>query len=287
MPSPTPPTSVLHALRRVMRPLVRLMLKKGVTYTYFADMLKGVFVEVAEQEFRLDDKSPSDSRISLITGVHRKDVRRLRDVPHDVSDQLPEAVSLGAHLVSTWMSTPPFCVRPGQAAPLPRLASAGGGQSFDALVGHVSKDIRARVVLDEWLRLGIVRIDDEDRVHLETTAFVPQKGFDEKAAYFGHNVHDHACAAVHNLTADGPAFFERSVHYDALSPASIEQLRHAVSVDGMQTLIAFNTLASQLEARDATGAEAQQRVTIGLYFYTEASAAPPIAAADESGNTPP
>ncbi|MCC4118546.1 DUF6502 family protein [Aromatoleum toluclasticum] len=269
MHSPTPPTSLLQALRRVMRPLVRLMLRKGVTYTYFSDMLKGVFVEVAEQEFRLDAKAPSDSRISLLTSVHRKDVKRLRSQPPDVEDDLPAAISLGAHLVSTWQTSASFCTRPGEPAPLPRLASTGGERSFDALVARVSKDIRARVVLDEWLRLGIVRVDEHDRVHLETAAFIPQKGFDEKAAYFGHNVHDHACAAVHNLTAEGPPYFERSVHYDALSTASIARLRDAVANEGMQALIAFNTLAADLEAQDAQGPDARQRVTIGLYFYSE------------------
>lgn len=269
MHSPTPPTSLLRALRRVMRPLVRLMLRKGVTYTYISDMLKGVFVEVAEQEFRLDANAPTDSRISLLTGVHRKDVKRLRNQPPDVADDLPAAVSLGAHLVSTWQTTAPFCTQPGEPAPLARLASTGGERSFDALVARVSKDIRARVVLDEWLRLGIARVDEHDRVHLETAAFIPQKGFDEKAAYFGHNVHDHACAAVHNLTADGLPYFERSVHYDALSPASIERLRDAVANEGMQALIAFNTLASDLEAQDAQAPDARQRVTIGLYFYSE------------------
>jgi uncharacterized protein DUF6502 len=252
-----------------MRPLVRLMLRKGVTYTYFSDMLKGIFVEVAAGEFGLDDKAPSDSRISLITGVHRKDVRRLRDAAPESVGDLPEALSLGAHLVSIWMSRPPFCERPGRPAPLPRLASTGGECSFDALVAQASKDIRARVVLDEWLRLGIVRIDEQERVHLQTTAFVPQKGFDEKAAYFGHNLHDHACAAVHNLTTEARPFFERSVHYDALSPASVETLRGAVSTDGMQALIGFNALAAQLETRDAGAGTPAQRITIGLYFYTE------------------
>lgn len=72
------PPSMLSALRRVMRPLVRLMLRKGVTYTMFADLLKEVFVDVAHREFRLDGTVPTDSRVSLLTGVHRKDVRRLR-----------------------------------------------------------------------------------------------------------------------------------------------------------------------------------------------------------------
>ena len=91
---PTLPPSLLPALRSVMRPLVRLMLRKGVTFSSFVNLLKEVFVEVAEREFRLDGKPPSDSRINLLTGVHRKDVRRLRSqVPEDEAS-LPEAVSL-------------------------------------------------------------------------------------------------------------------------------------------------------------------------------------------------
>lgn len=269
MQLPTLPPSLLPALQHVMRPLVRLMLKKGVTYTRFADLLKEIFVDVAEREFRLDDTAPTDSRISLLTGVHRKDVRRLRAKAAGQDVALPEIISFGAHLVSVWLNNSPFCAQPGRPLPLARLASMGGECSFDALVAQVSKDIRARVVLDEWLRLGVVRIDDQDCVHLETMAFIPQKGFDEKAAYFRHNLHDHACAAVHNLTEAGEPFFERSVHYDSLSPAAACQLREAVQAEGMQMLIGFNQLAAELEERDVPPPDSRQRITIGLYFYTE------------------
>lgn len=269
MQSPTIPPSMLSALRRVMRPLVRLMLRKGVTYTMFADLLKEVFVDVAHREFRLDGTVPTDSRISLLTGVHRKDVRRLRSEGGASFAALPENITLGAQLVNMWTTGKPFCSALGQALPLPRLASVGGDCSFDALVARISTDIRGRVVLDEWLRLGIVRLDDQDCVHLEAQAFVPQKGFDEKAAYFGHNLHDHACAAVHNLSGDGQPFFERSVHYDALSPASVDYLRAAVDKDGMQMLLAFSRLASDLEEADVPSAEQRQRITVGLFFYTE------------------
>jgi len=262
---------MLSALRRVMRPLVRLMLRKGVTYTMFTDVLKEVFVDVAHREFRLDGKVPTDSRISLLTGVHRKDVRRLRSENDTSLAELPENITLGAQLVNVWTSSPPFCSEAGQALALPRLASVGGDCSFDALVAKISTDIRGRVVLDEWLRLGIVRLDDQDCVHLEAQAFVPQKGFEEKAAYFGHNLHDHACAAVHNLSGEGLPFFERSVHYDALTPASVDTLREAVVKDGMQTLLAFSRLAAELENTDVPGHEQRQRITVGLYFYTEAT----------------
>ncbi|KJZ34272.1 DUF6502 family protein [Pseudomonas sp. B21-040] len=270
MQSSTLPMSLLKALRHVMRPLVRLMLRKGVTYLVFADLLKEVFVDVADREFRLDDKAPTDSRISLLTGVHRKDVRRLRNTSDPASSTLPANVTFGAQLVNAWSSAP-FCDNAGQPLPLPRLASVGGDRSFDALVAMVSTDIRARVVLDEWLRLGVVRLDEQECVHLEVQAFVPQKGFDEKTAYLGHNLHDHACAAVHNLSSEGPAFFERSVHYDALAPTSVEALREAVASEGMQALLSFNRLAAELEFQDLPSPEPRQRITVGLYFYTEAS----------------
>ena len=275
MQSPVLPPSMLSALRRVMRPLVRLMLRKGVTYTMFTDVLKEVFVDVAHREFRLNDTAPTDSRISLLTGVHRKDVRRLRNEGDTARATLPDNITLGAQLVNVWTNTPPFCSAPGQARALARLASVGGDCSFDALVARVSTDIRGRVVLDEWLRLGVVRLDEQDCVHLEAHAFVPQKGFDEKAAYFGHNLHDHACAAVHNLSGEGQPFFERSVHYDALSPASVEHLRDVVAKDGMQTLLAFSRLAAELESVDEPGIEQRQRITVGLYFYTEATDSDP------------
>ena len=270
MQSSTLPTSLLKALRHVMQPLVRLMLRKGVTYLVFADLLKEVFVEVADREFRLGEKAPTDSRISLLTGVHRKDVRRLRNTSDPAASTLPENITFGAQLVNAWAKAP-FCNDAGQPLPLPRLASVGGDRSFDALVAQVSTDIRARVVLDEWLRLGVVRLDEQERVHLEAQAFVPQKGFDEKTAYLGHNLHDHACAAVHNLSSEGPAFFERSVHYDALAPMSVEALREAVASEGMQALLSFNRLAAELEFRDLPSLEPRQRITVGLYFYTEAT----------------
>jgi hypothetical protein len=284
MQLPTLPPSLLPALQHVMRPLVRLMLKKGVTYTSFANLLKEIFVDVAEREFRLDDKPPTDSRISLLTGVHRKDIRHLRAKAAGQEASLPEIISFGAHLVSVWLNNTPFCEQPGRPLPLARLASNGGECSFDWLVAQVSKDIRARVVLDEWLRLGIVRIDDQDRVHLETMAFIPQRGFDEKAAYFRHNLHDHACAAVHNLTEDGEPFFERSVHYDSLSSAAVSQLREAVKAEGMQVLIGFNHLAAELEERDVPNPDSRQRITIGLYFYTEPS--PPAVSTPTTASSP-
>ncbi|MBV5344757.1 MAG: hypothetical protein JZU63_04105, partial [Rhodoferax sp.] len=82
---------------------------------------------------------------------------------------------------------------------MPRQGNLLGEASFDRLVASESTDIRARAVLDEWLRLGIVELDADDNVRLISDAFVPKKGFEEKAYFLGRNLHDHIAASVHNL----------------------------------------------------------------------------------------
>jgi hypothetical protein len=77
----TPRPSLLSALRRLLRPLVKLLTAQGLTYPMLADLLKQIYVDVAVREFALGEAAPTDSRVSLLTGVHRKDVKRLRGAP--------------------------------------------------------------------------------------------------------------------------------------------------------------------------------------------------------------
>lgn len=262
----TAPTALLIVVRHVLRPLAKLMLAKGITYPLLTNLLKSLFVEVAEQEFKLDRKSQTDSRISLLSGVHRKDVKRLRR-QETANHVPPEAVSLGAQLVAAWTGLPRYLDRHGSPKPLPRLASGSGSLSFEGLVESISKDIRSRAVLDEWLRLGVAHVDEEDCVCLNVDAFIPEKGFEEKAYYFGHSLHDHAAAGIHNLLGQKPPFLERIVHYDSLSPGSVEKLSTLSEKLGMQALKEVNRQALQLEKKDASKADAGQRITFGVYFF--------------------
>jgi hypothetical protein len=265
----TTPPSLLAALRHLLRPLVRLLVGHGITYPMLTEMLKQIYVDVADRDFALDGESPTDSRVSLLTGVHRKDVRRFRSTGPAETEAMPEAVALGAQLVSAWTTRREFVDARGRPRPLARLASQGAGRSFEALVASVSKDIRPRSVLDEWLRLGVVELDAQDRVVLRTGAFVPSRGLDEKAFYLGHNVHDHLAAAVHNVLEAGPRpYLERSVHYDGLEAHSVEELAALATQAGMKALHAVNRRANECEARDQKLPTQKERITFGVYFYS-------------------
>ena len=265
----TTPLTLVSALKQVLRPLIKLMLAKGLTFTYLIELLKEIFVEVADKDYKINNKPSTDSHLSLLTGIHRKDIKRLRNGSQTVDEGIPPNVSLGSRLVSIWTSEARFLDENNQPKPLPRFAKEGGEISFEGLVAGVSKDIRSRVVLDEWLRIGIVHFNDEKCVCLNTAAFIPSQGFDEKAYYFGESLHDHAAAAISNLLGGAKPYLERSVYYDALSTSSIQQLAEQSEKLGMETLLAINKQAMALEQGDIPENNAKYRMRFGIYFYSE------------------
>jgi hypothetical protein len=257
-----------EVLRHLLRPLVRLLVEQGVPFGELAELLKGVYVDVALRDFPLAEKQPTDSRVTLLTGVHRKDVKRLREQPRSAHDP-PHTVALGALLVARWTGTAAFLDDEGRPRALPRHA-VRRGPSFESLVASVSKDIRARAVLDEWLRLGIVQLDRDDRVCLNAEAFVPARGIEEKLFYLGRNLHDHIATAVHNVAGRRPVFLERSVYYPNLTAASVSELAKLAARAGMEALQAVNRRGLELTRSDAGRNDATQRMNFGLYFYEAA-----------------
>jgi hypothetical protein len=266
-PLSAPAKPILAAVKRLLRPLVRLLINKGIGLAAMTELLKEVYVSVAIGEIENGDaasaRGPSDSRVSVMTGVHRKDVKRLRNLSSE-DFVAPRTVSLGAQIVARWLASPDMTDGQGRPIPLPRQAA--DGPSFDALVESISTDVRPRTVLDDWLRLGVARLEGE-RVVLNQAAFVAPKGLEEKSFYLGRNIADHIAAAAHNLIGEGSPQLDRSVHYSNLTESSVKTLAEAAERTGMQALLALNRMALELAARDKGDPAAIRRINFGLYFH--------------------
>ena len=270
-PSTGPTPALVRAVRQMLRPLVGLLIDHGLTYNWLSKLLKVIFVDVAEDEFKLDNKEQTDSRISLLTGVNRKEVRRIRGENKEAFEP-PSSIFIGAQLVAIWTTEERFTEKNGAPAALPRLSSTERRSdlgSFEELVELVSKDIRPRAILDEWLRLGAVSLNHNDMVCLEIDAFIPNQGFDEKAFYLGRNVHDHMAAARANVQNEVPPFTERGVYYDYLSQQSVAKLNKLSKKRGMELLKEINGEARKLQMADKKSKTAKERMNFGIYFYTE------------------
>jgi hypothetical protein len=262
----------------MLRPLVRLMMRNGVTFPVLADLLRGLFVEVAAKDLLTDPRARTDSRISLLTGVHRKEIRRLREAPPD-SEAVPEVVTLSSQIIARWLGSRDWVDEAGLPKPLPRIGRPDAPQSFDALIASITTDVRPRAVLDDWLSQGIVTLDPDDVVHLETAAFIPRAGGEDQLFYLARNLHDHIAAAAANVSASGaPPFLDRSLHYDRLTPEAAVRLDAFAREAGIRVLLEANRLALDLvEGEAAAPIGPTRRVNFGIYSYIEdeASADPP------------
>lgn len=261
-------------IRRILRPLVRLMLSKGVTFPSLVELLKRTFVEAAEQDFSIQGKPQTASRISLLTGVHRKDVKRIREQPDPGEDEFHKLAPLGSRLIAAWSSLDEYTDENGEPKRLPRLASQGGGHSFEELAAKVSKDVRPRTILDELQQQGAISIGDDGLVELVVSAFIPEQDLEQKLFYFGNNLHDHTAAAVSNVIGKSAPWLERSVHYDDLSAESVVELHKLSERLGMQVLKAVNRRAMQLDQNGSGNAGDRRRVTFGVYFFGESAEMP-------------
>jgi len=250
-------------IARLLRPLVRLFIRCGATYPALCELLRELYVNVAVHDFPLSGKDQTDSRISLLTGIHRKEIRRLRGIGAPVRS-VPAAVSRTTQIVAKWLADPRFADASGAPAALRRAQEEGEGPSFEQLVEEVTRDVRPRAVLDEWLDRKIVEIDSFGRVALTEAAIAPRKGDERQLYYFGRNLHDHIAAAAANVTADAPPFMERAVHYEGLSEQEARRLE-ALSRDlAMIALQAANREAQASLAADDGGA---WRWNFGVYVY--------------------
>ncbi len=262
------------ALRRILRPLVRAMVAKDVPFPILADRLKEMYVEVATNDFRLGSKRMTDSRISLLTGLQRKDIRAVR-ARLERADAEPNQPGAGPlpRVVARWLGVAAYLGPSGGPKRLPRVAQ--DGSSFESLVAEVSRDIHARTVLDEMVRLGLVEHDaDDDCVQLVAPGFVPSRGDVELLGYFGANLGEHAEAAVANLLASpepGP-FYERAVHYNQLSPAALEELDGLARRMQQEVLSKLSARALVLQQRDAGREGASGRFRCGAFIYLQESA---------------
>jgi hypothetical protein len=270
---PLPPAPLLKAARRLLRPLVRLMMHSGLTFPILADMLRALFVDVAVNDILADPKARTDSRISLLTGVHRKEIRRLRELPADRAAGIPDVITVGSQIIARWAGTPSFTDEAGHPRPLPRIHhdAADAEPSFDALVESITSDVRSRAVLDDLLGHGIVSIDSNDHVQLNTAAFIPRPGGEEQLFYFARNLHDHVAAAVANISASGaPRFLDRSVHYDRLTSAQAQELENYARAAAMKVLLDVNRRAlAMTESAADTAAAASRRINLGIFVFDD------------------
>ena len=257
------------AVLRLLRPLVRILLRNGVSYNTFSDFVKWVYVDVASKEFGIEGRKQSTSRVSVITGLSRKEVMRVRKLPKPDDSASTERYNRAARVIAAWRRDRNFLDAEGKPTPLPM---AGPNVSFSELVKRFSGDVPVRATLDELIRVGAVERLEDGRVSLLTRTYVPQSSDADKLHILGTDVAHLISTFDHNLKSDpiGP-FFQRKVAYDNLPDEILPGFRK-YSAKRAQTLLENLDRWLAQHDRDVTPTvkgTGRNNAGIGIYYFEE------------------
>lgn len=230
-------------LDSLLAPIARLCVARGVLFPELVERVKAQFVSAAIDQIT---GKVTDSRISVMTGLQRRDISRLRSA----SDIPAPRVNHLSRLVGQWV------VQGG--APLDR-------PTFDALAQSIRRDVHPATMLAQLVDAGTVAVTDADKVELRARSYQPLPGTGAQMDYLARNGGDFLSASVANVVQDTAPFFERAVHYNHLSPDAVAVLEAEYRAAQMQLLEQINARAAELQASDP----GPMRFRAGGYFYKE------------------
>lgn len=241
-------TLILAAVKKALRPLIRMLILSGLSYKDFTDVMRGAFLDEAHQSMVAAGKDVSVSRLSLMSGIHRKDVAAYLKSPEDfispADKHKPSGPSAAFSVFSEWVSNPKMPV----VLPYAKQDSA---QTFTSLCEKLTTDVRPKAIVDELIRLGLV-LYEGGIVTLKKDAFVPENDFDYKLKFFSQNIYEHLESVSTNVMDEGPRKFERLAIHNNLTDDDIEVLRAYVDKHGMELLKSVYHQAEDMASRNAS-----------------------------------
>lgn len=292
MPFPTshslaepPAHALLGDVAVMLAPLVRWLIDSGVPLGTLVETLKAVYLAEARDDLTRRGRRVTDSALSVLTGLHRKEVKALMKA-HPGPDLGGARAALArvaptpaALLFTRWVTEPRFRIDGVVRRELPRH---GPMPSFEALAREVSSDVHPRTLLEDLRRLGLVDVQP-DTVYLLSDRFV-LPGCDPLAVQtMAVNVGDHIAAATHNLRARVPQdrLLEQSVFASGLNPedaAALGELARRLWAPMLESMVhaaqasLTDNAASPVEGAPASGHVTRMR--LGVYYYLESQPTP-------------
>jgi len=263
--------SLYAAILRLLRPLARILLRSGVSFSTFSDLAKWIYVDIATKEFGIEGRKQSTSRVSVITGLSRREVMRVRKLPRPDVTASTERHNRAARVIAAWRRESEFHDPEGKPALLPM---EGRGATFSELVKRFSGNVPSRAILDELIRVGAVERRDDGKIGLLTRAYIP-KGLDaHKLNILGTDVHHLVATIDHNLKPETiEPRFQRKVSYDNLPDEVLPKFRKLFAKRSQALLENADQWLAQRD-RDITPTvkgSGSNRAGFGIFFFEESN----------------
>ncbi len=261
---------ILGALLVALRPIAKILLRFGIGFREFSEIAKTAFVDVASSEYGLRGRPTNISRVAVMTGLTRKEVRRVREKIEDGDQSVVVKATPMSEILHRWHAETEFLDESGMPA---TLAFNGDNRSFSDLVRRFGGDIPPGAMRTELKRIGAIEENDDGQLTVIKRTVHPNGAHDQLITALVHALYPLASTIAHNVDPEGDRepwtqidTFSKSIRkrdLTRLRRVSFERLSEvAESFDDL--FIAYESLHDQdLEKEDT------RTVAVGFYYFEE------------------
>src|SRR5215467_1096934 len=258
-------TRILDALGRLLEPIVLLLLKSGITWREFADLAKVKFVQVATREFGIRGRPTNASRVAILTGIDRRDVRKLRLAAAEQPTFDLGFMSKPTQLLDGWFHDPNFRTASGQ----PRdLHVSDGEDSFAALVRRYTPGIPHVAMIKELRAVGAVEELPDGRVRALKRNYIPRELADNQIRLWGSVLQDAGTTLEHNLMrkpSERPRFERRALSL-TVEGSALPEFEAFLAAEGQAFLERIDDWLAAHQA-DNSGEDSPPTLRLGVGVY--------------------
>lgn len=263
------PASIQAFFLRLLRPVAKIMLRHGVSYRDLADLCKRVYVAAATDEYGVDGRPTNVSRVAMLTGMTRRDVRAVRLGLDQKEEQTLAKMNSATRILSGWYQDPEFSNPDGK--PLP-LAESGSSPNFAELSRRYAGDIPVTATLKELKSAGAVKEDKHGRLVAQTRYFMPASNTPSTAETIlrsGSVLEDVGNTVDYNLNRSPveQSRFEGRATNPNIHADNVDEFRAFIEKEGQHFLEKVDQWLSSHEVDNTEGKPPETlRLGIGAYW---------------------
>ena len=168
---------IVSAFRQMLAPMVRMALRNGMSFGEFSDLSKSLYVEISAKEYGIKGRLTNDSRIALMTGLDRREIKRVRERLGEHEVLLEKSPSHMAKILTAWHEDETYLSD--DEKPLV-LALEGENPSFTQLVQEHGGDIAVVTVLREFKRSQVIEETADGKLAVVQRYYIPNYMSDTK-----------------------------------------------------------------------------------------------------------
>jgi len=265
----SPKRGLLASYGRLLGPLIRILIRNGVSFDEFSAAAKEIYVDVAASKFRVGAKESSTTRTAILAGLPIEVVREIQSAKDSIGTRgLDSNLNRIATILSAWHTDSEFSGPYG--VPIELKLEGESGATIEALVRRHIGDIPAEPLLRELISVGAVKETEKGWFRVLTRFYIPKGAAPAGMDHLSRSVEDFVTTLDHNALEEDPRkrFFERQTYTaDGIRPEDLPRFKEFATTRAKLLLEDLDNWLSQLEKPNEKGDSEGEHIVTGLGIY--------------------